>query len=498
MIDRFSEKCLRFALLAPAALALAPHDGQAGGLFQPPGANLTYGDVTHGARVQSASGNPAAAAADLGRTDRPATRGTVVSGAAGLEYGNVDNLFELIDQVTASHEPSDPGDGGGGPGQNPEEKPPGGIDLGDIINEISPDFGDTIRVVAEEVGTQVALLALISVEGYGKAWLSGDAPFLVGREKFGGAWTFGANWYGAARAFGLSDPIQFNRDDALARLEAFYRNNPVNLPARIPLSDQVVLTNAPSQNSVFLSFDNNDTSLLTKSVRLWDLSAGYSRPVMQTDRGTLFAGVELHAYLMSLSRLSVRYGDITDSEELFDAIQNADFVDDNRLGVDAGVLWVSERYQLGAQLTSVNRPTFEFNDANLQPYSSQRIIDFLVSDKTYQMDAQLKLEGSVFSRDRRWSVHVGLDANKATDPLGDDFQWVTLAAGLQTQKWWAPSLRFGVRRNLAGTELGYLSVGATLFRYVNFDISSALDTTRIDGTELPRGLMASLGFQVTW
>ena len=38
-------------------------------LFQPPGANLTYGDVTHGMRIQSASTNPAAAAADLAARD---------------------------------------------------------------------------------------------------------------------------------------------------------------------------------------------------------------------------------------------------------------------------------------------------------------------------------------------------------------------------------------------------------------------------------------------
>ena len=183
---------------------------------------------------------------------------------------------------------------------------------------------------------------------------------------------------------------------------------------------------------------------------------------------------------------------------MFEAIRNADFSNDNRLGVDLGVLWVSERYSLGAQLININQPTFEFNDLDLTPYRNEGIIGFLVRDKTYQMDTQLKLEGSLFSRDRRWGVHLGLDANKASDPLGDDFQWATLSAGLQTKKWWAPDLRIGVRQNLAGTELGYLSAGATLFRYFNLDISSALDTTKINGTELPRGLMLSLGFEVTW
>ena len=40
-----------------AAFTLAAN---AGPVYQPPGANLTYGDVTHGQRVISAAGNPAA------------------------------------------------------------------------------------------------------------------------------------------------------------------------------------------------------------------------------------------------------------------------------------------------------------------------------------------------------------------------------------------------------------------------------------------------------
>jgi hypothetical protein len=46
--------------------------------------------------------------------------------------------------------------------------------------------------------------------------------------------------------------------------------------------------------------------------------------------------------------------------------------------------------------------------------------------------------------------------------------------------------------------MGYLSLGLTAFKYVNFDIASALDTVSIDGTTLPQGLMLSIGFQIAW
>ena len=65
--------------------------GQA--LFQPPGANLTYGDVTHGMRAQSASTNPAAAAADMARQGDDARSGSVISGAAGIDIGTIEALW---------------------------------------------------------------------------------------------------------------------------------------------------------------------------------------------------------------------------------------------------------------------------------------------------------------------------------------------------------------------------------------------------------------------
>jgi hypothetical protein len=82
--------------------------------------------------------------------------------------------------------------------------------------------------------------------------------------------------------------------------------------------------------------------------------------------------------------------------------------------------------------------------------------------------------------------------------MGDRFQWLTVSGGFSTDSWWIPSARIGYRQNLAGTELGYVSIGATLFKYVNIDIASALDTVKIDGDKLPQGLMGSIGFEISW
>jgi hypothetical protein len=218
---------LGFASLAVSCLAFA------GPVYQPSGSNLIYGDVTHGKRIQSASSNPAAAAADLARSEGKQIRGTVVSVAAGLEYGNIQNLFDAYDKLTGAYEPSGPGIGGG-PGQLPEYKP-GGIDLGEIWDNLDPDIQDAVNTIATEVATQVALLALIKEEGHGKAWLAADAPFVIGNEYLGGTWTFGVIWSGSSKAFGLVQRILFDPDTAREELEVCFNSLPIIRPPPQPI-----------------------------------------------------------------------------------------------------------------------------------------------------------------------------------------------------------------------------------------------------------------------
>jgi len=480
---------LGFVLLSVSYSALA------GPVYQPPGANLTLGDVTHGKRIQSASSNPAAAAADLARSEGKQIRGTVLSVAAGLEYGNVQNLFDFYDKVTSAYQPSEPGVGGG-PGQLPENKP-GGIDLGQIWDELDPDIADAVEALATEVVAQVALLALIKEEGYGKAWAAADAPFVIGNEYLGGTWTFGVNWSGSSKAYGLTQSIQFDRDAARQELEDWFNTLPINRPVLLPVNDDILLTVNPATNAVLFSL-TNDSSIVTKATQTIEFDLGYSRRAWSTNAGSLYLGAEARIYLMQLSRLSVRFGDITDSEALFDAIRDSEFRRDGDFGVDVGALWVGNNYQLGAQITNINEPGFTFPDVNLEPYRSEDVINFLLTDQRYTMDRQLKLEASLFTSNRRWSAHLGYDADPATDPMGDQFQWLTVSAGFTTDSWWLPSGRIGYRQNLAGTELSYVGIGLTVFKIVNIDISSALDTVQIDGRTLPQGLMASIGFQITW
>jgi len=187
-------------------------------IHQPPGANLTYGNVTHGQRIHSTTSNPASAAAQITRGRGRATSGGAVSVTAGIEYGNIAELFDTIDELSKAFEPSDPGGGGGPALENPKEP----IDIGKIIDTNFPNHKEVIDKVAQEVGNRAAILALIAAEGHAKAFASVDAPFVVGTEVLGGAWTFGINWSGTSKAIGLVDPIEFNFDQVLEDFRASY------------------------------------------------------------------------------------------------------------------------------------------------------------------------------------------------------------------------------------------------------------------------------------
>ena len=480
------------AVTVLASLATGNAWGQA--LFQPPGANLTYGDVTHGMRAQSASTNPAAAAADMVRHEDDARSGTVLSVAAGVEYGNIQDIWDFYDQLVQAYRKSD--DDVQIPGQLPETKPPGGIDLGDIWDSLDPDIQNELDAVVDEVTRQAALLALISAEGYGKAWIAADAPFVFSKPRWGGAWTMQLRWSGTSRAFGLVENIEFDAEEARTAIQEWFDTEVLSRPSTLQVGGQVYLL-LDALGNVQLSLQN-DSAIVFRATQTSSLSSGYSRAAWTNSAGTLFVGGELHLHDMRLSGLGTRFGDITDSEALFDEIRNADYESDTRVSFDAGVLWVADNYQLGAQLTNLNEPDFQFPDIDTAPFTNESIIRQIEQGRTYTMERQLKLEASLFGQDRKWSWHFGLDANAASDPVGDEFQWLTFSGGFDTGSHWFPNVRLGYRQNLVGTEKNYASLGMTMFKYINIDIASALDVTKIDGRKLPEGLMFSMGFQIDW
>jgi hypothetical protein len=465
-------------------------------VYQPPGSSLTYGDVVHNQRLQSGTTNPAAEAADVWRARANGTNaqgGMVGSMVFGIEYGNLDKFYERVDEIAEAIKPSDPDPGE--PGEGPPEKPDR-PSFGDIIEICCPDFAELIDNLEQELVDRAALLTLISVDGYAKAFRSFDLPVMLGKEIGRGAWSLGLNWSESVKAYGIADvDIDFQPESALNSLTAQYDLMPGDPITTYDLDGDVSITIDPATGQVFSIFDN-DSTMLSKGSRTTELMFGYSRRVGEFRGGNLFVGADAHFYALELARLGVRYGDITSARDVFESIRDLDYQRDEAFGVDVGVLWVADRFQLGASVTNINEPGFDYPEIDLSNYSDETVIERILQDRRYVMDRQVKLEASVFSEGRRRTLNIGLDADSTIDPMGDEFQWMTVSAGLNLDTGWLPNLRVGYRRNLAGTELSYVGIGATMFKWFNVDAAFEINQVNIDDEDYPRGAILSLGFQI--
>lgn len=196
-----------------------------------------------------------------------------------------------------------------------------------------------------------------------------------------------------------------------------------------------------------------------------------------------------------MTHTSTRIGEITDTEELFDDIKNADFIYQNGFDVDLGIVWAAEHYQVGASLSSLFERTYEFPEFDRGSFTSLNILSQLNEQSSYTMERQLKLEAGIFTDQRNWSLNLELDANAVEDPMRDNYQWFTLTGGYAADSWWLPSARLGFSRNLAGTKLAYVNAGVTVMKFINIDVATTLDTVTLDGSEMLRGANIRLGVQ---
>jgi hypothetical protein len=487
----------RAAALTPICLTIVLAGAAvAAPVYQPPGANLTFGDVTYGSQALSAAGNPAAGAANHARAAEASAEprgGLAMSAVAGLEFGNVDEFFAFIDKFALGNKPTDPQPP---TPENPIYAPGRGIEIGTIIDICCPDLEEMVANIEREARNRSALLGLIKFDAYVKTFESIDLPVLFGSKAAGGVWTMAINASRTSKSYGVVDSsIEFDRLAALADLTSQYNLMPGDAETMFDIAGDVdVLVDASSGLTRILV--DNDSALVTKAAQTNEISVSYGRELPVDGGRRLFVGAALNYYDRRLSRVIARFGDITDTEAIFDSIRNADFISDRGFGLDVGILWTSERFQLGANWTNINQPEFTYPEADLSAYRDAAVVQQLTEDRSFVMTQQLKLEASLFMRDSRWSLHFGVDANAMQDPTGDDFQWFTVSGGWTSSSNWLRNARVGYRRNLAGSRLGYFTGGFTAFKWFVADLAVEIDRVDIKDSTLPRGAILSLGFQI--
>lgn len=474
--------------LRNAGLCLA---GMVAGVSQSWGANVsnagpsqTYGAVSSVAGTYGTSFNPAAGAYMASQLEGKTVAGDMAYGL-DLEYGDVSELFDLIDGLSESFL-SEGGSGTGGSGGS-------GSDLGSIdIN--NPDLDAVIDQVATEAGRLAAVLAIVASEAYARANIDGKFSMLFTADVAGGNLSLDYNASFTSGILGVTDELNFDADAALASLETAFALSPTDPPTEFDLTGGVFLTVDPATESLSVAFDN-DSLMLTRAAKLQQLVLSYSHPFGDFAGGDLYWGVSPKLIQAGLSNVAFRIGDITDSEKIFEDILDAEFETSTAFGLNAGVLWVADRYSLGASVHDLLESEFDFPAIDVSPYTNPDIIDGLQRAQSFKLKRQLKLEGSLLSANKKWSLNTAVDANAVEDVLGFEYQWFSLSGGFHTGNWIVPDVRLGYHKNLAGSELTFVGGGLTFLKFFTFDLSATLDDVSIDGDSLPRGIDGSLGFR---
>lgn len=458
-------------------------------IYHPSGPKLTFGGMTHRQMTVSDMGNPAHPAGIPYPEGDDGIYGAGLSIGLGIEYDANDNLFKLLDKAGDSGS-SVPGgdDGSGNSGEDGDTiipvLPPG--------TALTPEQQQKLEELVDEVAAAAVLLGLSVTGTNAKAFVSADAPILISNDTLGGAWTFGANFSVTTDLKGLNEPINFDADLAKSTLQAAYEADPPETDSvTYDLSGGASVTVNPDGTTKF-RFDNN-SGVITKAAQITEISVGYSRKIWQKNDNKVLLGIRPKYLDVGLSNKATPISNIDNSKDIFEALDSSSFKHESDLSVDLGAIWAGKQYQVGATLTNINEPVFHYPEHDVSGFTNPDIIKAIRDTERYVMERQLKLEAGYITSDGAWGINLGYDVNAVPDPMGDDYQWLSLGAGFASDSWWLPGARLGVRKNMSGTELTYITAGITVFNIVNLDIASTTDTIDVDGTTVPRGLIANLG-----
>ncbi|MBE9567940.1 MAG: conjugal transfer protein TraF [Proteobacteria bacterium] len=459
-------------------------------IYHPSGPKLTFGGMTHRRMTVSDMGNPAHPAGVPYPEGDNGLYGAGLSLGLGVEYDGNDNLFKLLDNASDSGASVPGGDSGtGDSGEDSATTLP--IPLPGV--SLTPEQQDQLDSLVQEVAVAAALIG-VSVTGLNaKAFISADVPVLISNNKLG-TWTFGANTSITTNLRGINDPITFDATQALDELIKAYEADPPTVATTYDLTGSASVTVNPDGTAKF-RIDNN-SGVITKAAQVTEISIGYSRKVWQQEDNKVYIGIKPKYLDIGLSNTAIPIANIDNAKSIFESLDKSDFSYQQDFSVDLGAIWSGKQYQVGATLTNLNEPEFHYPASDLSGFTNPLIIQFIRDRERYVMERQLKLDGGYITPGGAWGINFGLDVNAVPDPMGDDYQWAAVGVGFASDSWWLPGARAGIRKNMAGTELTYVTAGVTVFNILNLDLAATTQTVQINGKTVPRGLIGNIGFQV--
>lgn len=284
----------------------------------------------------------------------------------------------------------------------------------------------------------------------------------------------------------------------------------LNIESQINLS---VLADELIYDDSKTTFATN-TSAYIKSGLQKKLAVGYSQIYGENLWGTegtqLIWGAKFNIYDLELSK-QVFYLDSLGNQDIEDVVK--DEYKNNRIrstsiGLDFGAVWTAPNYRLGASLTNLNAPSFDYGavGVNCEEYPSgpQQNSCFAAryfADKgdikayeTHKKNPVITVDGSYFIASN-WLVSASAELASYDDTVGQENQWFAASTSYHPSNYWIPGLRGSYSKNLAGSKLSYLGLGITFGGIVNLDFNMALDDIIVDDEKAPRGVGFALSFE---
>ena len=225
------------------------------------------------------------------------------------------------------------------------------------------------------------------------------------------------------------------------------------------------------------------------------MQLSYSHIAINTEHGDLYWGVKPTYFRVGLTNVDTRFGDLTDSELLFEQIKNVDYTKDTGFDVDLGLVWAAQNYQLGLVVNHAIEQIYMFPDLGRHHNRSETIIQQLSQHQSVTIERNVQFEAGLYTDQRNWAVYLYADADETKGIMNDRHQWVTVTGAYSADSWLLSSARLGMSKNLAGSKLSYLNAGFTTLKYLNIEVSTTVDTIRLDGTDILRGASIGAGVQ---
>lgn len=427
-------------LIAGMLLAGTSYAGQP---FVPSGSSLTYGYTSNAQNINAYSNNPAMGASSLKDGDGHFKMG-LIGITLGAELGAVDNIEKSIE---------------------------------DLSNQFDANYVDTNNNgIIEDAEVQAAVnnfnsvLATLDQDGYFK--VSSNVSLLS-------PLVISANWLGGSLVFDLNASTAFK--GKVLQEDIVYGGVADN-------TDDIVINNVNGTITI-----NNDSSVQGAVAAVGEFSLAYSRAVSSNGNGDWYAGARVKMLRVGLFQDAIKFSDANNNISSSITDYSADDIQ-SALTADVGLLYASQHYRAGLTLTNLTQPSFDYNTIDLTAWDPNKTVyPRLLATQTWTMDRQLKLEGAWYSESRNWVINGAFDTNAAKDPFGDEFQWMVVSAAYASDSFLIPGFRAGLRQNLAGTKLSYLTVGTTLFNFLDIDAALSNETVQVDGSSYPRSFFVSIG-----